>query len=92
MIQIVQNIHKHAPGDKRAYGIDWEDELNGQTIASAIWTVSGLTKSIETISGTATQLYLAGGTDQVDYVVTCQITTNVGEIIGRSILIECRKL
>ena len=90
--QRVQAIHLHAPGDKRAYGLDWEDELNGQTIVSAVWTATGLTKSIEVVSGTSTQLYLSGGSDGTDYVVVCAVTTDTGEVMSRSILLECRKL
>jgi hypothetical protein len=91
-VQIVQNIHKHAPGDKRSYGLDFADELNGQTIDAAVWTATGLTKSLEEVVGTLCQLYLAGGTDGADYVASCQITTSTGEILTRSILLECRKL
>lgn len=91
-VQIVQKVIRHAPGDKRAYGIDCTDELQGQTINTAVWVATGLTKSLETIDGNVAQLYLAGGADGTDYVVSCTITTSSDEIFTRSILLECRKL
>ena len=90
--QIVQAILNHAPGDKRSYGIDFVDELNGQAIISAVWASSGLTKSVETIEGTKAELYLAGGVDNTEYVVSCTITTDANEIFTRSILLVCREL
>lgn len=94
-IRYVQKIHKHAPNDKRTYGLIFTDELNGDSILSATWTITpstGLVKSNEQVDGDLCKLFLAGGVNFVDYLVTCTVTTDGGEIINRSILIECREL
>lgn len=90
--QTVQDIRKQAPGERRAHSLDWVDELNGQTIASASWATNGLSSLYETIDGSFTSLYLSGVSDQTDYIVTCTVVTSANEIIVRSFLIEGRKL
>lgn len=90
--QIVQAIIKHAPGDKRPYGIDFVNELDGANISEASWTVDTLTKSFEEVDGTLAKVFLAGGVAGNDYVAACTITTDGGEILTRSLLIRCEYL
>ncbi len=93
-VRYVQNIHKHAPGEKRAYSLDWTDELAGQTIVSATWSIqpSGPVLTNDRIVENETKAVVAGGTIAIDYILRCVIQTSEGEIIDRSVLLECRYL
>ena len=77
-------------------------ELQGATISSATWTVpSGLTKASSnqaavTIQGvayavnTVAAVWLSGGTDGVDYLVSCRIVTSDGRTLDHSVMLQVR--
>lgn len=73
------------------YTVDWSDWLDGDTIATSIWTVpTGITQASETETTTAATIWLSGGTDGSDYTVTNRITTVGGRTDERSIVIVVR--
>jgi hypothetical protein len=77
------------PGATLDYGFDWTDWLGtSETITATSWTVpAGLTKVSESISSYVSVCRISGGAVNASYTVTCQITTNEGEVDRRSILI-----
>jgi hypothetical protein len=78
-------------------------KLQGATISTVTWTVpSGITKNSDnksavTIKGvsysanTVCTIWLSGGALQVDYTLTCEITTSDGRTLDQSILIPVRQ-
>ncbi len=76
------------------YGIDWTSAIpTGDTISLSTWSVtpSGLTFPNSSINGAVTSVQVSGGTADVDYLVTNEITTNNGYRDQRTILIPCRE-
>lgn len=94
---ILSTFTKH-PDDILDYEIDWASTENGgpwladgQTIASAVWSVpTGITSVAETNTDTVTLIRLADGVDQSDYECTAIITTDDGQVKVGSILIQVR--
>lgn len=80
-----QSIVPKDPSDVLDYTISWLNWLNGENISAATFTVeAGLTKGAETNTTTTASVRLSGGTAGNQYTVTCQITTNTGQIAQRS--------
>lgn len=75
------------------YRFDWSAWLaSGETITTAASTVSaGITKDSESNTTTTATVWLSGGTDGDDYLVTCRITTNQGRTDDRSMVIKVRQ-
>jgi hypothetical protein len=72
------------------YKFDWTGWLAEDTISSAVVTVpTGLTSSGSSIIGKTVVVWLAGGTVEQNYIVTCNITTAAGRIDERSMIIQC---
>jgi hypothetical protein len=62
--------------ENRYFGIDWEEELEGDTISVSVWEVpAGLTASGESFDNTKSAVRLQGGTPGERYNVTNLITT-----------------
>lgn len=67
------------------YYVDWTRWLNGDTIATSVWTVAaGLTIANDTHTTTAAIVWLSGGTVSETYKVTNRITTTGGRTEDRS--------
>lgn len=84
------------PNETHDYQFDWEDWLeptNGDTIASATVTSSptGLTLGSQTTNATNVIQFVSGGTDGVDYTVTCRMSTNQGRVDEEEIFIQVRE-
>jgi TRAP-type uncharacterized transport system substrate-binding protein len=82
------------PSAKLDYAVDWSSWLEaGETISDSEWTVEeGLTEEVSPAPSEAdgiTTIWLSGGTAGVYYTVTNTITTSVGRIDERSIIIRC---
>lgn len=76
------------PGAALDYGIDWDDWLGTDTIASSSWTVpTGLTQDSDSHDTTGTTVWLSGGTVGQFYLVTNHITTAGGRADERTIRI-----
>lgn len=73
---------KKGDQEDRFFGVDWEDDLDGDIIASSSWIVPpGLTKTGEVYDNQKTAVRLAGGVVGERYDVTNLITTNSREEI-----------
>jgi hypothetical protein len=75
------------PGATLDYSFDWTDWLGtGELLSTATWTVpAGLTKVSEINSAYVATCRISGGVAGVTYTVTCQVTTDLGEIDRRSL-------
>jgi len=76
-------------------------ELQGATIGTSTWTVSGITKDSDgkaavTIAGidygvnTVTTIWLSGGTDGTDYDLLNRIITSDGRTLDKTITVMVR--
>lgn len=78
------------PTEKRRYTFDFgpaEEIIAGATLQAPLTVASspsGLTISGETINGDLVQFFAAGGTDGVDYHITCTVATS-----GGGTIVEC---
>lgn len=81
------------PQDVSDYLIDWSDLLDGDTIATSLWTVpTGITKDSDTNTTTSTKIWLSGGTGGVFYACVNKITTAGGRTLERTFIVPCREL
>lgn len=79
------------PTEEKDYGVDWEDQLNGATIASSSWTVpSGISSLGDSIDGSSTVIRLSGGTAGTNYTLTNEIDTSAGEHLQSAIEVRVR--
>ena len=70
------------------YVVDWTTWLNGDTIATSVWTVpSGITQDSESESTTSATVWLSGGTVGETYQLVNRITTAGGRTEDRTIRI-----
>jgi hypothetical protein len=74
------------------YKFDWSQWLqSGEVITShsvAASTGISVDSSSVTDSDTSVTAWLSGGTDVIQYIVTCTITTNAARTDARSILVS----
>lgn len=92
---IIQTYQQLAPGTARKnYVQDWTRELEGGTLATAVWTVTpaGPTITAQTLTSTRSQCYLGGGTLGVDYSLTCTATKSgdAQYLEPRTMIVPCR--
>lgn len=67
------------------FAVDWTDWLNGDTIVSSVWiAASGITIVRSTNTTQVATVWLSGGSNSADYIVTNRITTAAGRIDDRS--------
>lgn len=81
------------PDDVLDYSVDWTRWLDGDTVATSTWLASvpaGLTPSNDDEADGVTVVFLAGGTDGVDYKVANRITTAGGRTVEVTIQIRVR--
>lgn len=63
------------------------------TISSAVWTLpSGITQDSSQVNGLVASITLSGGTDGVDYDITCRMTPSSGNAIDKTITVPVRAL
>lgn len=74
------------------YTLDWSQWLQGDSILSTNFTVTGddaaLAVAFATSTPTTATVWLQGGTDGALYAVTCEITTAQGRVDDRSFQIQ----
>jgi hypothetical protein len=82
------------PADNSDWGFNWATLLNGDTIATSVWTVApaGLTVGAESNTATLTTIWLAGGTLGENYTLTNTITTAGGRIFQRDAIMRIRNI
>ena len=86
------------PDATLTYSIDWSvgpnngpGWLGADTLASAVWTApTGMSKVSESNTTTVATVKVSGGTDGVDYLWLCRVTTAGGLTDDRTILIQVR--
>ncbi len=79
---------KH-PLDTERLTWDWNDKLE---VGESISTYSITLPAALSVSGQATangvvQGFVSGGDAEMEYIVTCEITTSAGRIINRSVIL-----
>ena len=83
------------PGSVLDYEIDWSSWLaDGETIVSSEWSVEDDSAAIDssTHTDTAATAWVSGGTVGVRLTVTNRITTTLGRIDERSIVLKIKDL
>jgi hypothetical protein len=78
----------------KKYALDWSGVLESTDgIATSAWTVSpaGPTISLTSIVDMTTVLWIAGGTNNVDYTFLNHIETDDGMIDERSVILSIRE-
>lgn len=84
----------HDPNASLRYGQDWTDWLStGETLASATATCAtpGITISAVVTASPIVSFLAAGGTDGVDYDVTCHIVTSADREDDRTFRFKVRE-
>ena len=81
------------PDEYLDYVFDWSSWLqDGETIDSYVVTPeTGITVDSKSESEGKVTVWLSGGTPGANYMVGCRITTSVGRIAERSMLIKVRQ-
>ena len=66
------------PASTANYGVDWTDWLDtGETIVGSVWVLpTGLTNAGDAFDTTKAVVYISGGSEGQEYVVTNTITTD----------------
>lgn len=88
--------YDHAPGADLDYGFDWRENgwlETGETVATSTWSVqpAGVTLSRQQIAqGAITSVFVAGGSNGRQYVLTNAIETNMGRVDSRTIRLSCK--
>ncbi len=82
------------PAETRTLTFDFLEEMAvGDTLVSVsplIVSPSGLTLSTGTILGSLVSAQISGGTADVQYMVTCRVTTGQGDVLELSAMIDVR--
>lgn len=77
------------PDEVLDYQIDWSERLNGDTISTSTWTISGtdslLVEDSNEISGDLSIVWLSAGTLGKKYTLTNRITTAAGRTMDQSV-------
>jgi hypothetical protein len=92
--RILVETYSKDPDEKLDYGFDWEQALDGDTIAASAWTVpTGITQStspVPTFNDTTTTIWLEAGTAGEKYIIVNRITTAAGRIFEASFRVSVR--
>jgi hypothetical protein len=82
------------PGENTDYDFDWTDWMpSGDSISTVVVTAdAGITLGTNTQTALVVKQFISGGTDGVDYKVTCRITTAQGRVHQEEITIHVREL
>jgi len=81
------------PDDKRTVSIDWTDFIGAATISTTAWSAAtGVTLGTPATSGNVRSVPVSGFKEGCDYLVTCRVTLNTGEIKDQSVLLKVRTL
>lgn len=80
------------PSDTAWYAVNCTRFLDGDTIATAVFTVpAGLTKVTESNTTTHARVKLSAGTADEDYAVVLDLTTAGGQTFQRTITLKVRE-
>lgn len=80
------------PGATLDYAVDWTQWLAGDTLTASSWVgPAGITLDSPSRTGTVATIWVSGGTDGDDYVLTNHVTTADGRIDDRSLILHVRE-
>lgn len=95
------------PNEILDYSVDWSRWLGANTLSGVTWyvddaagvktqvtagnSVNGLTHVSSTNTATVSTIYLGAGTNNVEYKVTCAITTSGGTTAERVVKIKIKE-
>jgi hypothetical protein len=87
------------PNEVLDFDIDWSPRLvTGDTIAASVWAISGpdgsLTEDSNAFSGTATKIWLSGGTVTAQgsyYQLRNRVTTAAGRVMDQTVRLAIRE-
>lgn len=90
----MENAVTQGPNEAYEYVIDWETVLSGDVIQSSTWATApaGLVEGLDTFTPKTTTLWLSGGVDGEDYIVTNTIVTLGGRTFERDLRYRVRRL
>jgi hypothetical protein len=92
-LRVIYTVRSNTPDAVLDYTMDWSEWLDGDTIASSIWTAeSGITINSSSNTTTVATVWLSGGTAGESYRVTNQITTAAARTDDRSLFITVKNL
>jgi len=78
-----------APASILDYLVNWAAWLGADTIATSAWTVpTGLTKTTDSKTTTGATVWLSGGTEGEEYLITNLITTAGGRTAQKSFMLK----
>lgn len=81
------------PSDISWWSLDLASFLNGDTLATATWTLpTGLTKAAETNTTTVAKVKISGGTAGESYACVLDVTTTDGQTFQRTITLKVKEL
>lgn len=80
------------PDEVLDYQLDWGDRLDGDTIVSSDWTITGtgLTVMLESIAATRTTIWLSGGVLTTEYSLLNRITTTAGRTMDQTVRLKIK--
>jgi len=79
------------PDEILDYQVDWILRLGTDTISTSTWTVpTGITKTTDTKTNTATTIWLSGGTIGVSYELTNRVVTAGGRTMDQSVKLKIK--
>ena len=84
-------VYRKDPDATLDYTVDWSAWLaTGDIIVSSDWVVpSGLTEVTDAHTQTSATVWLSGGVEGAEYLVTNRVTTDDGRIDDRTIVVRC---
>ncbi|QDV34910.1 phage fiber-tail adaptor protein [Tautonia plasticadhaerens] len=87
----MSNIKIKDPQALKDYVIEWEDWLDGDTIATSTWTApAGITVENESSTQTTATIWLSGGTLGAEYALVNHIITAAGREQDQTLTIRIR--
>lgn len=75
------------PNDVDDFSIDWTNQLNGETLQAAVWTIvsaAGAAIVSSSVTSPFASVRISGGTENETMVLLCRITTNTGRQLDQT--------
>lgn len=77
------------PVENLAYDLDWTAWLDGDTIMQSVWTVPvGLNVGSSSYGTQTSSVVLSGGTLGEHYTISNAITTSLGRVANRTLILR----
>lgn len=79
------------PNEVDDFSIDWTNQLKGETLASAVWSLStpaGVTIVASSVTSPFAKVRLSGGVLGQTAILLCQATTSGGRQLSQSVKVS----